>query len=142
MTIEYGIAILLGLIGTSIGIIVARRFNIERELFGYSLLIGSSWYVVFGILDGQSLNTLVPQIVAALVFACLALLGLRRSIAFIGIGWGLHIFWDYSAHMFGEIAAPWWTAPACLGFDPFVAAYLIARSKGLMPLAREQQIQT
>ena len=134
----YLIAILAGLAFTISCILIARRWRIERELFGYGLLLGSLWYVGFGFYEGLSAASLLPQILAAVFFAAMAILGLTRSMVFIAAGWGTHIIWDYAGHYLGAMPGPWWTAPACLGFDPVVAAYLLARSRDWLPLKTQE----
>ena len=131
---EYGLAIGAGIACAIVGILVSRRIDAERLLFGWGLVIAAFWYIGFGLFYGQSIATLTPQFVAGAVFLALAILGLRKSIMFLSIGWAIHIFWDYLGPAFGEVRAPWWTAPACLGFDVLAATYLFARYKGYLTI--------
>ena len=132
----YGTAIAVGFIGAICAIAIARRLDAEQRMFGWCLIIAAFWYIGFGLANGQSTAALTPQFAAAALFLALAVLGLRKSMVFTGVGWVLHIFWDYLGPLLGEVAAPWWTAPACLGFDVVVGEYVLARSRGLAPLAQ------
>ena len=131
---QYSIALLVGALGGLGGIYLGRALNRERELFGYCLFVAAIWYVSFGIWSGASFPVLIPQLLGGVVFAAFGLLGLRYSILFIAAGWGLHAVWDLISPAISDISyAPWWTGPACLGFDPVVALYLVARSRGALP---------
>ena len=130
----YFLAIVVGVVGAFCGISLARKFDIEQTLFGWALIGAAFWYIGFGLFNGQDVGALAPQFAAGAVFTVLAILGLTKSIVYIGLGWVLHVFWDYTGPLFGEIAAPWWTAPACLGFDVIVGIYLLAPSRGIAPL--------
>ena len=127
----YMLAVVVGFGFAVASIALARKLDAERIVFGWALIGAAFWYVGFGLYNGQTLSELTPQLVAGAVFVGLAILGLTKSITFIGIGWVLHIFWDYLGPLLGEVAAPWWTAPACLGFDVVVGAYILARSRGI-----------
>ena len=130
------IQIAIGLGSALAMIYVGRATRHERALFGYALLIGSFWYVFFAAIDGQTLTELLPQIGGAVIFATLAILGLRYSMAYIGVGWLLHIVWDVGSPLFSDVSsAPSWTAPVCIGFDIPVGTYLLLRARGFLPIS-------
>ena len=133
----YAAAIAIGSVGSVASILLARRLDAERLIFGWALVLAAFWYIGFGLINGQTISALLPQFAAGAVFLTLAVLGLRGSVVLIGIGWILHIFWDFLGPFFGEVRAPWWTAPACLGFDVVVGTYLILRVRGFAPLSPE-----
>ena len=132
----YVLAIMVGIAAAIAGIALSRRLDAERAIFGWALVIAAFWYIGFGVFHGQALSDLTPQLIAGAVFLALAVLGLTRSIAFTSAGWLLHVFWDYLGPYFGEVIAPWWVAPACLGFDVVVGVYLLARYRGVVAAAR------
>lgn len=130
----YVIATVVGMAGSVAAIAMARKLDAERKLFGWALVIAAFWYIGFGLFNGQTIAELAPQFAAGAVFIGVAILGFQRSIAYIGIGWVLHIFWDYLGPLLGEVAAPWWTAPVCLGFDVIVGGYLLLRARNVAPI--------
>lgn len=133
----YVAAIVVGMVGSSAAIWVARRLDRERVIFGWALVLAAFWYVGFGVVAGQPLAAMASQLVAGAGFLVVAYLGLTRSLAYLGVGWILHIFWDFLGPFAGEVVAPWWTAPACLGFDVIVGTYLLLRTRGFAPLPQE-----
>ena len=136
----YVLAIMVGIAAAIAGIALSRRLDAERAIFGWALVIAAFWYIGFGVFHGQALSDLTPQLIAGAVFLALAVLGLTRSIAFTSAGWLLHVFWDYLGPYFGEVIAPWWVAPACLGFDVVVGVYLLARYRGVAPLPEPEAV--
>ena len=135
---DYVLAIVVGVIGAILLIALSRRQDAEQVIFGCALVIAAFWYIGFGLYGGQGVSDLAAQFIAGAVFLVLAVLGLTRSILFTSAGWILHIFWDYLGPYFGPVAAPWWTAPACLGFDVVVGAYLFARYRGVAPIVEPE----
>ena len=93
-------------------------------------MAGAFWYLLFAVFENAPQSIWVAHLTAAMAFLILGFLGTTKSIAFAVIGWGLHIIWDFSAHLFGQVPGPWWTGPTCLGFDPVIAIYIALRLRG------------
>ena len=62
------------------------------------------------------------------IFGGMALLGLRRSLWWIVVGWTLHPLWDVGLHYLGpgRLFAPETYTIACLSFDLPVVAFIAA----------------
>lgn len=110
-------------------ILAARRtLNYEREkfIYGTGLVIAALIYVGFGLFSGSVAWQLI-ELGGVLLFAALAVLGIRRSGWFLGIGWALHVFWDLVLHDASTAFVPRWYQFLCLGFDLFLAGYIGVR---------------
>ncbi len=120
----------LGLVLGGIFIVVARRLGVpgERRLLVVGLVVAALIYVGFAVAwAGQA--WIAAELGGVVVFAGLAVLGLKRSPMSLAIGWALHPVWDAGLHLVGEGAAfaPAWYVVACISFDLLVAAYVLVR---------------
>ena len=93
---EFALWVLFGLVGGAVGIVLSRSLDRERAVFGGALLIAGVWSVGFGAAAGRSLAVLWPQILGGTFFVLCGVLGLRRSLVFLSIGWLVHIGWDFA----------------------------------------------
>ena len=134
----YSVAVIAGVVIALGGIVVARKLDAERVLFGWGLVFAAFWYIAFGLLNGQTLAALTAQCIAGAVFLVLAFIGLTKSMVFTGVGWILHIVWDVIGPRLGEVAAPWWTASVCMGFDAVIGVYILVRLRRVRPAASDQ----
>ena len=107
-----------------------------RDIFGRSVLaiflvIAAGAYFGFATVGrdvvGSSQIWILIELVQAIVFGVLALLGLRGSPYWLAVGWALHPFWDVLLHYLGPGHAftPWTYAIACVSFDWIVAIYIV-----------------
>jgi hypothetical protein len=123
--------LLLGAVSCGIFIFLARRFGPKQELrlYALSLIIAALIYVVFAALDPK-IEWLMLELAGVLVFAVLALLGLKVSALILAFGWALHAGWDVLLHKLPHVAfVPDWYPLVCLSFDLVLAIYIAARVK-------------
>ena len=137
----YNVAWFLVGVGAALAsILVTRKLGVERQTFGFALLIAAVWYVGFGVISGEGLEALWPQAMAGAFFAYCGIAGIRGSDIFISVGWLVHILWDsFSLFALNATYAPDFTLPACASFDIVVGAYFFLRSRQLLLLPREAQ---
>ena len=139
---SYLIALIVGVLLSALWIWISRRYpKLEKEIFGYTLVLGGVVYVLFGLVESRGISTMVPEAAVGLGFIALAVIGLRGSLFALGIGWILHGTWDFLAPVMLDVSyAPWFLEPTCVGFDFIVGAYLILRSKKVFPTNLETGI--
>lgn len=102
---------------------VVRRRNGEagrRRMSAAGLVVAAAVYVGFGVLAADPWGIL-RAVAGVLIFALLALWGVRRGRIWLAVGWGGHVLWDVVLHLANPVLAPAWYALLCLGFDPVVA---------------------
>jgi len=132
-----------GAVGGVVSIVIAfllSRFTrdiIGRALLVIFLFIAAGAYFGFAIAaDAGPIWTLV-EVMQAIVFGTMALLGLRGSPWWLVAGWVLHPLWDIGLHYIGpgQSFAPFTYAIACSSYDLVVAAY-VAIAYGLIGARR------
>ena len=107
-----------------------------RDIIGRSLLviflaIAAGAYFGFATTGRELVGTdqiwILVELIQAVVFGAIALLGLRGSPYWIAAGWALHPFWDVVLHYIGpgHSFTPWTYAIACVSFDWLVAIYIV-----------------
>ena len=123
----------LGAVGGHVFAGFARRNPSQTPLVAAQALVAASFiYVAFAMASMESF-WLAVEIGGLLVFLGFAFLGLKTSIAWLWIGWAVHILWDAGVHLLAATPfVPVWYPAACIGFDAVVAyhVYRLAR----MPL--------
>jgi hypothetical protein len=99
------------------------RFDIDRGYYATVLIAIASYYVLFAIMAGEGL---VPEAVAAAIFAVAALLGAYRWAPLIGAGILLHGVFDFAHPMLIENSGvPAWWPVFCGGVDIVLGAWVI-----------------
>ena len=132
---DYAIQVLVGVLLALVFIGIARGIKRERLIFGLSLLVAGFWYAGYGLFANFTIDVLTVQIVGGLLFIAAALLGLKYSILFIGVGWMSHGAWDLISPFISDVSyMPAWTEPVCLGYDLLVGIYLVLRWRGWFDL--------
>lgn len=110
-------------------ILAARRrldYECEKLVYGSGLVVAALIYVGFGLFSGSVAWQLI-EFGGVLIYAALAVLGIRRSGWFLGIGWASHVLWDLVVHNASTAFVPRWYQFLCLGFDLFLAGYIGVR---------------
>jgi hypothetical protein len=119
--------LLLGLVAGAAFLLIARKVDYsEGDLLATGLLAAAAIYVVFAVVWGA--NTAIRfEAVGLTIFMLIAFLARRFGIIYVGVGWLLHIGWDYLFHMVGpaQHLAPAWYPPFCIGFDLVVGVYIL-----------------
>jgi len=119
--------ILLGLALGAAFVVIARKIDYsEGDLLATGLLAAAAIYVGFAILWGEE-GWIRFEAVGVAIFSLIAFLARRFGILWIGVGWLLHVGWDYLFHMVGagEHLVPAWYPPLCIGFDIVVGMYIL-----------------
>jgi hypothetical protein len=110
------------------------RFTIDiigRSVLVIFLVIAAGAYFGFATTGRELVGTdqiwILVELIQAVVFGALALLGPRSSPYWIAGGWALHPFWDVLLHYVGpgHTFTPWTYAIACVSFDWIVAIYIV-----------------
>ena len=105
------------------------RDIVGRSVLVIFLFIAAGAYFGFAIVGrevvGTQPNWMLVELVQVVVFATLALLGLRGSPYWLAAGWALHPLWDFVLHYIGpgHSFTPWTYAIACVSFDWLIAVY-------------------
>ena len=102
--------------------------KLRAPLYGVGLVVVSLIYVGLAAVAGAGdwINT---EIGGALVFAALAVGGVRRYPLLLALGGALHVGWDVLLHVGPSTEfVPLWYVPGCVGFDLVVAGGILATS--------------
>ena len=103
----------------------------ERALLAVGLVVAALVYVGFASAGQVEARWHFTEAVGLLVFGVLAWWGLRREPIWLAVGWALHVGWDLGLHGGLPGAAqpfvPTWYPALCVGFDIFVAGYILGR---------------
>ncbi|MBW2374303.1 MAG: hypothetical protein JRF70_17405 [Deltaproteobacteria bacterium] len=126
------------LIGAALGagfIALARSLGrLERAVLAGGLLLAALAYVGFGV-GPRAGAGLSVELAGSLLFAAFGVLGLLSSLWFLSLGWAVHAVWDLAVPSLADVSyMPVWYAAACIGFDVVVAAYLLGRARGRLPV--------
>lgn len=127
------IQILIGILSCLVFILVARLSGLKREplIYAVGLVVAASIYVAFAALGGSTLSWLALESGGLVLFSLVALLGLRISVWFLTLGWAAHSVWDVLLHKVLNVGfVPEWYPVMCLGFDLFLAGYLVMCIRG------------
>lgn len=98
------------------------------KVLANGLVIAALIYVGFALWRGTA-AWIVAELVGVALFAVFAWLGIRRSVAWLAVGWSLHTVWDAALHLgsTGGAFAPEWYVVACISFDLLLAAMILMR---------------
>lgn len=101
-------------------------FDRSRAFYPTVLIVVASYYVLFTLMDGRGGTELVPELLAFLVFAALAVWGFRTSMWIVAAGLVLHGVFDVFRHslLAGGGVPAWWPG-FCAGYD-VVAGMILA----------------
>jgi hypothetical protein len=121
---EYAIGIAaataVGLFATVIG------FDKERSFYPVVLIVIAALYLLFAVM-AKSTGSLVAEIIPALVFVSMAVLGFRKTPWLVVAGLALHGVFDFFHHaVIANPGVPLWWPGWCLSYDVVAAAYLAA----------------
>lgn len=121
------IEIIIGILA-AIGLILFVRKMYPHKMglvWQQGLVIAALIYVGFAIV-GQDFEWVKIELLGVLFYGTLAWLATKKSILFLSLGWGLHVFWDLLLHPNGHPGyVPAWYPGTCLGFDLIIAGYFL-----------------
>lgn len=103
------------------------REIVGRALLAIVLIVAAGAYLGFAIGGGARPVWALIELLQAVAFGAMALLGLYRSPYWLAAGWALHPLWDVGLHYIGpgRAFAPMSYAIACVSYDLVVAAYVV-----------------
>lgn len=114
-----------GVVLASLLIALARRLRREERIFGIVLAITATYYVAHAI-PGGTREELLLELLGLAVFGALAVLGYLGRRWPLALGWAAHAVWDAALHTGGRGAyVPEWYPMLCVGFDLFLAGYIV-----------------
>ncbi len=121
--------LLIGCLAAVLFIAIVRRSDLpEGNLFATGLLLAAVIYVCFALLWGQE-GSVRFEATGVFIFSFFAFIARRFGVVWVGIGWLLHIVWNYLFHIVGPAAylSPDWYPWFCIGFDAVVGVYVLWR---------------
>jgi hypothetical protein len=127
------VAVLIGVLGATVLVLLARTLAPRRELlvYGVGLGITAVAYVAFALLHGVPAVRLGLELVGAVIYGSAAVLGTRRWPWLLALGWTAHVAWDLFLHPAGGPAyAPVWYPWFCVGFDLPIGGYIAGLISG------------
>ena len=102
------------------------RDIVGRTLLATVLFAAAGAYFGFAFQEGVSRVWVLIELLQAIAFGTLGLIGWRGPVKWLALGWALHPLWDFGLHYLGPGSsfAPMPYAIACISFDWVVAAYI------------------
>lgn len=126
------IPVFIGALACLVFVLVARRAGWKREvrIYAVGLMVAALIYVGFAAVGGATLSWFALESGGLVLFSLVALLGLRKSVWFLSIGWAAHVAWDVLLHKTESVGfVPEWYPLVCIGFDLFLAVYIGVRAR-------------
>lgn len=124
---------LVALLGALLAVpyaIHASRSKGSRRWFGIGLSVAALIYVIMAAVGGAS-DSLWLELGGLVLFSAAAFVGVLWFPVVLAAGWALHVAWDLLLHPVDAPGyAPWWYPVLCIGFDFFVAGFLVASLAG------------
>jgi predicted membrane protein len=112
---EYLVGIILGLVIATVAKITG--FDKDRSFYPVILVVIAMYYVLFAIMSGQS-DTIVTEIIVALLFLVLAVIGACMSAMFIAAGLIAHGLYDLIHNqLVVNTGVPIWWPGFCAAVD-------------------------
>ncbi len=117
-----------GAVATLIVLMIGQlsRITNDRGSWSTSLLAIALFYVVFAAEHGDQ-SVILFNILVALIFTAMALVGHRFHLGLIAAGFALHAGFDVLYMASPRNPAPDWWGPLCLGVDGVLAVALSIR---------------
>jgi hypothetical protein len=102
------------------------RDIVGRTLLATVLFAAAGAYVGFAFEQGLLRPWVLIELLQAIGFGILGLIGWRGPARWLALGWALHPLWDFGLHYVGpgNTFTPLAYAIACISFDWVVAAYI------------------
>jgi hypothetical protein len=119
--------ILVGaVLGALFAIFARARKAAEVRVLALGLVVAALIYVGLALAD-RGREWLVIEVAGAVLFGCLAWLGLRASRWWLAMGWVAHVGWDVGLHLDrAQAVVGAWYPLLCVGFDLVVAGFVLS----------------
>jgi hypothetical protein len=131
------IAVIVGILGAVVLVLIARWIAPRQEMLVYGVGLGFTAleYVLFALQRGAPADHLGHELIGAVFYLLLAVLGTWRWPALLAFGWIAHAAWDLFFHYAnGPSFAPAWIAFFCVGFDLVIGGYIAGLVAARVPL--------
>ena len=120
---EYAIGVILGLAIAAAATVTG--FARDRSFYPTVLIVIATYYVLFAVMGGSH-ETLIAELLVAVGFLFVAIVGYRTSLWVVALGLVAHGIFDYTHGSFIENAGvPGWWPGFCLAIDVTLGAWLI-----------------
>ena len=108
------------------------RDIVGRTLLATVLFAAAGAYLGFAFQQGMFRVWVLIELLQAIAFGVLGLIGWRGPVKWLVLGWALHPLWDFGLHYLGpgNTFAPMSYTIACISFDWVVAAYIFIAYRG------------
>ena len=108
------------------------RDIVGRTLLATVLFAAAGAYLGFAFQQGMFRVWVLIELLQAIAFGVLGLIGWRGPVKWLALGWALHPLWDFGLHYLGpgNTFAPMSYTIACISFDWVVAAYIFIAYRG------------
>jgi hypothetical protein len=112
------LALAVGLLTSGFGL------DRDRALYPVVQIVVATYYVLFAAI-GASSQVLVLEVLVALAFLALAVLGFRVSLWMVAVGLAGHGVFDlFHGSVISNPGVPTWWPPFCMTYDVAAAAFL------------------
>jgi hypothetical protein len=102
------------------------RFDQDRSFYSTVLIIIASYYVLFAVLDGSA-RVLVWELVIAVIFSTVAIIGALFLPTLVGIGIIAHGLFDLVHNVFIENSGlPAWWPSFCASIDVLLGLWVVS----------------
>lgn len=118
------------LIGVISAVIIAltgkfTKFEKDSSFYPTVLIVIAFLYVLFAVLDGRR-EVIIVEIVFALVFSLIALIGFKKSELLVGAGIAAHGLFDFFHHLLvNDAGVPGFWPGFCLSIDLLLGLYIV-----------------
>ncbi len=122
---EYVVGVVLGLGVCGLGTVAG--FERDRSFYPVMMIVIASYYALFAVLGGDE-HALIAEVVIAIAFVCLAVIGFRTSLWIVAAAILGHAGLDLvHGHVVTNAGVPAWWPMFCASIDAFAALYLAWR---------------
>ena len=112
------LALAVGLFATFFGL------DRDRAFYPTVTIVIASYYALFALI-GESMEALLLESIAILVFLGVSIAGFRNSLWLVVAALAAHGVYDFiHGYLFTNPGVPGWWPPFCLAYDVVAAAYL------------------
>ena len=110
------------LIGTVLGLMIAGlakllNFDKDRSFYPVILIVIAMYYVLFAFMS-ENADVIIKELIVALLFSAVAIIGARLSVLFVAIGLITHGVFDiFHSRFVLNVEVPLWWPGFCASID-------------------------
>lgn len=106
-----------------IGLVERHRREQATYVYAAALVVAAAIYAAFSMNAGPGRWVLI-ELSGVAVFGAVAVLGFRKSMAVLALGWTLHVGWDIMHEIANSGFVPGWYPLLCVAFDLVIGLHL------------------